>query len=163
MRALLVLIALAGIAHADDDALTNRAHFLGVRGNIGSSYEAGLGYIHAFETRGAGGHFWWGVGPDVRLTLDGDGIAGVTGLAILRTAFVGHGIPTGFELGLGAGRGVERTGGDTRVVGTAAMFVTFYFGDLGYEYQLALAPFDRPAWLGAHFFAIRGHIPLHRF
>lgn len=144
MKSLLALVALANVAYADDgagpvptappkrephEARSMRAHFLGLRGNLGQSYEVGLGYIHAHEDWGRSGYFWFGYGPDVRLTLDGDGVAGVTALALGRTAIVTHGIPTGFELGIGAARGNDKT----YFVTTFGMFVTGYYGDIGYE------------------------------
>lgn len=161
------LLWLSSSAYADDakpatparepyEARSMRAHFLGLRGNIGQSYEVGLGYIHAHEDWSRSGYFWFGYGPDVRLTLDSDGVAGATVLALGRTAIVTHGIPTGFELGIGAARGNDKT----HFVTTFGMFVTGYYGDIGYEYQLAL---DRPGWLGAHFFAMRAHIPVFRY
>jgi hypothetical protein len=141
---------------------TNRAHFIGVRGNFGSAYEVGVGYIHAHESmvrHAFGGSFWFGYGPDVRFVIDGDGLAGVIGALVGRTAYVGHGLPMGLELALGVGSGSD----ETRMTASGGAFVSLYYADLGYQYQMALVPFARPEWLGAHFFAVRGHVPVARY
>jgi hypothetical protein len=50
----------------------------------------------------------------------------------------------------------EHVGG----VASAGGFLSLWYADFGYSYQVPLLPFERPVWLSSHQFSLRLHIPV---
>jgi hypothetical protein len=141
---------------------TNKAHFVGLRGDFGSRTELGIGYLHAHEREirhHLGGFVWFGYGADARVVVGGDGLDAVLGYAVARVSGVSHGGPLGLELALGAGSG----GAGLQGAGSAGIYLSGYYFELGYAFQFPMGPFDRPDWLGGHFLSIRAHVPIYRY
>ena len=164
MRALVVVVLWASVAHADDDVvLLPRRDSLVIaprfdpycktRGEpAAQSFGLGVHYLADFPPRAP---FWYGGGIDARvLTADWSdvgafaigGVAKVTG---------GHAPPITLELDAGA---ILADGSSGGYVGGAALLSMFYL-ELGYAYQRTIGV-DEPAWFGRHQFVIRGIIPV---
>ena len=148
-----------GVSHEQ----RSRSHVLGLRYDIGSASAYGLGYLHVHDASTARGGIgvttYYGYGVEGRLAtddhsrLDG-GIVSATG----RAGMWGHGGGLSIELLAGAGIGDGRA----IPVGSVGAFYGLYFLELGYAYQAPIG-FDRPAWCSSHQFAVRVHIPVHRY
>ncbi len=141
---------------------TNKAHLLGLRADLGSRTEVGIGYLHAHESdtrHGLRDAVWLGYGTDLRMVVNGTGVDAVLGYAVGRVSGFTDAGPCGLELGLGAGSG----SGGVHAAGSAGIFVSAYYVEVGYVFQFPMGPFDRPDWLGAHFVGLRAHVPVHRY
>ena len=128
-------------------------HVVGAALDVGESVGVGARYLHD-HVAVAGGMLWGGYGADARVvTVDGDRIDAVAGLALLRGGmWTEPGI--GVELGVGAGGGERVT-----AVGLAGIFFTFYYMDLGFTYQLPLGA-ERPDWMAGPQFGLRINVPV---
>lgn len=85
---------------------------------------------------------------------------GIRAWGAMATGRVGATRRVGVSLELSAGPvfGDGRTIG----VGSAGVFGTIFYVDVGYSLQLPLGS-SRPEWLGTHILSIRGHLPFVQF
>ena len=102
---------------------------------------------------------WYAYGLNGRMFLGGRG-EGVRALGAMATGRIAAARRAGLalELSAGAARGDGRTVG----VGSAGVFATIYYVDIGYSFQMPLGG-DRPDWLGTHMLSMRAQFPFLRW
>jgi hypothetical protein len=129
----------------------------------GSSASLGVGYLQTSLRRASYDASqrsdWYAYGVNGRAFLGGsnEGARGWGGAAVGRVG-VGRRVGALLELTAGAARGDGRT----LAFGTAGLFATIYYIDIGYSFQAPLGS-ERPEWLGTHLLSLRGHLPLFQW
>jgi hypothetical protein len=184
----LLLVAAPRVAHADesvpiaaaspcdgDDARPVReqecvvrehdfAHAIHVRGDASAlSYDAGAGYMFLSRDlsgyRGLGAWAWLEAGADARAigtTHDGK-VRGAGAFGDARVSMMGDAFGAGVEVSAGA----ADIDGRPRAIGSAGVFMSFLYGELGYSYQVPLDGGTRDERIGSHTISLRITVPVY--
>jgi len=140
------------------DEASAQAHVVSGVFDGGKTYAFGARYLHDHIHSG-GGLIWGGYGAEARVISDDFGrLDAAAALAIARGGF---GVEQAFSVELGFGAGGRD---DVRAIGIAGIYFTFYYVDLGFTYQLFIAPTPELEGLSGPHFGLRVYIPvaLHR-
>ncbi|MFU8805589.1 MAG: hypothetical protein ACNA8W_17380 [Bradymonadaceae bacterium] len=130
-----------------------KTHFLGLRGDFGTTKQWGLGYVYAQEWGLRHHTLWHGYGADLRFITGNEGDVGILVYGV-------HRMSLGFGFGTEIASGIGWQGDDLRWAGSLGLYGSAHYVEFGYTFQFPLNVFDRPDWLGGHFFSIRVHIPI---
>jgi hypothetical protein len=129
----------------------------------GRSSSLGLGYLQMATRRASFDPSqrsdWYAYGLNGRMFMGG-AESGPRAFGALATGRIGAARRVGLALELSAG--AVRGDGHTLGVGSAGLFATIFYVDVGYTYQLPLGG-DRPEWLGSHLVSLRAHLPIIRW
>jgi hypothetical protein len=138
-----------------DKATTRRTHTIGPRYDVGTASAVGIGYLYLVGFPPSE-PFFWGIGCDTQAFVGNfDRLEGTAFSGVVRGT-IGHSPPMTFEFEGGGLLSSQQVGG----VGHAGVFLSFFYADIGYSYQVPLGPLSRPFWLSSHQFSVRVHIPL---
>lgn len=137
----------------------NKEHVVGAILDVGGRTDsAGIRYLHSHVSGtacgGLGAFGWLSYGPEMRVTF----FPAVASYAVARAGVLGDGGGFSAELGLGGGSDLSKS----RALGFFGLFLSGYVFDLGGVGHFPIGG-DRPDWLGTVQFAMRIHVPVHRY